>query len=332
MGHSDRSGLALGFVFFWGMRKKLYELVTFNMKVTTFPTDLQIKSHLPCFVSHTQENRLMTHSDYSIEKTAPPALLGHSTFGQGPEKVLVFHDWMGDSNNYSPVLPFLDPYSFTYVFADLRGYGQSLHLNGNYNAEEGARDAFELADHLGWDRFHLIGHSMSGMIVQRMALDDWHSGNRKLKSLIGITPVSANGYPADDDTKAFLWSIIQKREESEIGFSLLTGQRLLASWSRMKTVRHLETSSKEAMEGYYTMWLEYDFSEELKSAKVEIPILVIGGRQDLPGFQEPHLQSTFGTWYPNIEFCFITDAGHYPMQETPVYLATQLQKFISKHV
>ena len=274
----------------------------------------------------------MTHTDLSQVVTATPVVLGHSTFGQGPEKVLVFHDWMGDSKNYDPVLPFLDPYNFTYVFADLRGYGQSLHQNGTYTAAESAKDAFELATYLGWDQFHLVGHSMSGMIVQRMALDDWQSGARKLKSLTGITPVSANGYPADNDTKAFLWGLIQKREGSELGFSMLTGQRLLDSWSRLKTLRHLETSSQEAMEGYYHMWLEEDFSEDLKSAHVETPILVIGGRQDLPGFLQPHLESTFGNWYPNVEFCYITDAGHYPMQETPVYLATKLQEFITKHV
>ncbi|MFK7844101.1 MAG: alpha/beta fold hydrolase [Rhodothermales bacterium] len=274
----------------------------------------------------------MTNPDLPQEVAAAPVMLGHSTFGQGPEKVLVFHDWMGDAKNYDPLLPFLDPYSFTYVFADLRGYGQSLHLNGKYTAEESAGDAFELATHLGWHQFHIVGHSMSGMVVQRMALDDWHSANRRLKSITGITPVSANGYPADEDTKAFLWGLIQKREASEMGFSMLTGQRLLDSWSRLKTVRHLETSSKEAMEGYFNMWLAQDFSEELAGAHVETPLLVIGGRQDLPGFQQTHLESTFGQWYSNVEFCYITDAGHYPMQETPVYLATQLQKFLSKHV
>ena len=274
----------------------------------------------------------MAHSDASLDMITPPVLLGHRTFGQGSEKVLVFHDWMGDSQNYDPMLPFLDPYNFTYVFADLRGYGQSLHQNGEYTAEESTRDAFELVSFLGWDRFHLVGHSMSGMIVQRMALEDWKSGAHKLKSLTGITPVSANGYPADDETKAFLWGLIQKREASELGFRMLTGERLLDSWSRLKTLRHLETSSKEAMEGYFHMWVEEDFSRELKKSHVETPVLVIGGKQDLPGFQQTHLESTFGQWYPNIEFCYITDAGHYPMQETPVYLTTKIQSFISKHV
>lgn len=62
-------------------------------------------------------------------------------------------------------------------------------------------------------------------------------------------------------------------------------------------------------------------------AHIDTPLLVIGGRQDLPGFQEPHLRQTFGEWYPNVDFAFVTDAGHYPMQEAPVYLAALIERF-----
>jgi len=41
--------------------------------------------------------------------------LGHSVYGQGPEKVLVLHDWMGDSANYEPMIPYLDPSVHTYA-------------------------------------------------------------------------------------------------------------------------------------------------------------------------------------------------------------------------
>lgn len=61
------------------------------------------------------------------------------------------------------------------------------------------------------------------------------------------------------------------------------------------------------------------------------PIRVIGGRQDLPGFQETYYSQTLAVWYPNVEFRYITDAGHYPMQETPVYLATLIQEFLEAH-
>ncbi|KAF0172918.1 MAG: alpha/beta hydrolase [Limisphaerales bacterium] len=255
-------------------------------------------------------------------------ILGHGHFGHGAEKVLVFHDWMGDAANYEPLLPYLDPNAFTYVFADVRGYGKSRHLTGDYSAGEVAADGFRLADKLGWQHFHLIGHSMTGMAVQRMALDDWTSGARRLKRVVAITPVAANGYPADEGTKQFLWNLIHERNLSEQGFSLLTGQRLSPTWSRFKTNRHFQTSTEEALKGYYRMWLESDFSQEVRQAGVGTPFQVIGGRQDLPGFQEEHLRKTFGAWYASVQFAFITDAGHYPMHETPVYLASLIEQFL----
>jgi pimeloyl-ACP methyl ester carboxylesterase len=255
-------------------------------------------------------------------------VLGHGVYGQGREKVLVLHDWMGDSANYLPLVPYLDFESYTYAFADVRGYGKSLQLTGAYTADEIARDAFALADSLEWTRFHAVGHSMTGMAVQRMALEDATSGSKRLKSIVAITPVAANGYPADEATKRFLWELIHERGLSEQGFSLLTGQRLTPAWGRAKTERHLRTSSAAALRAYYRMWLETDFSQDVRDARVATPMLVIGGRQDLPGFQEDHLRKTFGAWYPNVEFAFIAESGHYPMQETPVYLASLIERFL----
>jgi pimeloyl-ACP methyl ester carboxylesterase len=172
---------------------------------------------------------------------------------------------------------------------------------------------------------------MTGMVVQRMALDDWTSKTMRLKSVIALTPVAADGYPADSATKQFLWDLIGDRDLSEQGFSLLTGRRLSSAWTRAKTNRHLQTSAPAALEGYYRMWLQTDFSEEVRKANIKTPFLVIGGRQDLPGFQEPHLRKTFGEWYAYVDFAFVTDAGHYPMHETPVYLATLIERFLDVH-
>lgn len=259
----------------------------------------------------------------------PDPILGYNSYGQGGEKVLVLHDWMGDSSNYEQIISYLDPVTYTYVFADIRGYGKSRHLVGEYSVDEVSADVIRLADKLNWQRFHVIGHSMTGMVVQRLAVDDWLSGKARLKSVVAITPVSADGYPADEATKQFLWDLIHQRDLSEVGFQLLTGQRLLPAWGRNKTNRHFQTSEAEAVKSYYRMWLETDFSDEVRRAQVKTPMLIIGGRQDLPGFKEDHLRKTFGAWYPNTTFAFITDAGHYPMQETPVYLATVIQDFIA---
>jgi len=262
--------------------------------------------------------------------TASPEnpMLGYTTYGNGPEKVIVLHDWMGDAANYEMLLPYLDANTFTWVFPDVRGYGRSLQLKGKYTVTEISADVFRLAKNLGWERFHVVGHSMNGMTVQRMLLDDWTSGRKLLKSAVAITPVTADGYPADEGTKKFLWDAIHNRNISEQAFAGLTGKRLLSAWGRIKTTRNLATSTKEAMQGYYTMWLETDFSEELILAKVKTPLRVIGGRQDLPGFQEAKYNKSFSVWFPTVDMKYITDSGHYPMHETPVLLATLMEEFI----
>jgi len=264
-------------------------------------------------------------------KSSSTSILGHKMYGTGSENVLLLHHWMGDAASYDPLIPYLNPDRYTYVFADVRGYGTSQHLSGAYSVDEVAADAFRLAESLGWTEFHVIGHSMSGMVMQRMIVDDWICGGKRIKSAVGITPVSADGYPGDEGTRKFLWDLIHDRARSEQGLSMLTGQRLTPVWARERATRHLRTSTKEAVQGYYRMWLDTDFSEEVCKAKVGIPLLVIGGRQDLPGFQEAHLKKTVGVWFPNVEFTFITDAGHFPMEETPVYLASLIERFLDAH-
>lgn len=85
------------------------------------------------------------------------------------------------------------------------------------------------------------------------------------------------------------------------------------------------------MQGYYRMWIDGDFSAEAAAVKPGTPLRVIGGRNDLPGFDETHYRATFGAWYPNVNFEFISDAGHFPMYETPVYLAALIEAHLNAH-
>ncbi len=199
--------------------------------------------------------------------------------------------------------------------------------------QQASKDAFALADLLGWRRFHIVGHSMTGMVVQWMALKDWEmpARNQRLKSIVAITPVSADGYPATAEDEAFFNAVIFNQDMSRKAFAGLTGARLSPRWGQVKTRRHLETGSREALADYLKMWSQSDISREIAGAQIQTPLLVIGGRQDLPGFQEDHLQKTFGRWYPNVTFRYITDAGHYPMQETPVYLTSIIEGFLVKN-
>lgn len=70
---------------------------------------------------------------------------------------------------------------------------------------------------------------------------------------------------------------------------------------------------------------EYIFA----AAKIETPVRVIGGRNDLPGFQEAHYDETLAKWLVNVDFAYIDNAGHCPLQETPVLLATLVEAHLT---
>lgn len=251
-------------------------------------------------------------------------VLAHEIHGSGTEKVLVLHNWMDDRHSFDAARPWLDTDSFTYVFADVRGYGGSKGLKGAYSSDEIAGDTLRLADSLGWDRFHLVGHSMNGMAGFKTLLRDWQ-GARRIKSFVAVTPATPDGYPASDDDRAFLLAAIDQPDMTALAFGALTGGRLSQRWSVEKATHALAAADPAAMRGYAEMWLDEDFSAALRAAEVGTPVLVIGGRNDLPGFQQAHYEATIAQWLTDIRFHYIDDSGHFPMNETPVLFATVVE-------
>lgn len=265
--------------------------------------------------------------------TATSDVLSHITYGTGPQRVVVLHDWTGSLATYQSMLPYLDTEQFTYAFANLRGYGNSQSFGGPYTSTQSAADAFALADALEWRRFHLIGHSFSGKIVQRAALDDaQHSqSERRIQSVTAITPISADGYPATEEDRQFFASIPGNLDVTTEAFIALTGGRLSKQWARSMARRNLQTADPEAMRAYLqNLMLGDDFSSEAARVGLQTPMLVVAGRHDLPGVSEAHLNETFGAWYPNAELFTIESAGHYPMIETPVLLASTVESFLER--
>lgn len=257
-------------------------------------------------------------------------IIAHSIYGNGPEKVIALHSWMGDSTSFDEAKKYWNTDAFTYAFVDLRGYGNSRKIAGDYSAAEASSDVFALADALGWRSFHVIGHSMSGMIAQRIALDDKAPGLGRVRSVVAVCPVTADCYPADEATRDFLKAAIHNQELSEQLVGGLTGQRLLSSWAKQTVSAHIATSTPEAMHGYYRMWVLDSFGDEAAAAGLNTPMLIISGKNDLPGFQQEHYLKTIASWYSDVELLEITDSGHFPMHETPGYFATVVENFLTR--
>jgi 3-oxoadipate enol-lactonase len=252
-------------------------------------------------------------------------LLGHTLHGQGPEKVIVYNDWMGDCSSWTPVLPYLDVERFTYALTDLRGYGRSIHLGGEYTETEAAADTRELMNQLGWARVHLVGFSMTGMVVERLAIDV----PERIKSVVAIAAVSAAGFKMAEELRQLAIDSITNDERAMELLDIAFGNRLSRQWKQFKFRASRQTRTPEAARGYLDMFTLHDFSSQ--AGRIIVPFLVICGKYDLPNEQIEAQRKMFTPWHDNIEFAEI-ESGHYPMEETPVVVQTLMDGFLSKHM
>lgn len=249
--------------------------------------------------------------------------VGYEAMGIGRHHVLALHGWFGDHATFAPMKDALSLDEFTYVCMDYRGYGKSKSLKGDYSLKEIARDALELADSLEWDTFSLIGHSMGGTAMQRVLAD----APSRIRKLVGIAPVPATGVPFDDQTWGFFQSGVDSLDSRRGILDFSTGGRLSKSWlDRM--ARHSEaTSTREAFAGYLQAWAKTDFSGEIKGKPQAVKVIV--GDHD-PSLTPDVMTATYLAFYPNAELEVIANAGHYPIDETPVALATSIEAFLRR--
>lgn len=98
------------------------------------------------------------------EVTALP--LPHRRTGAGETLVLV-HGYLGGSQQWAAEIDHLRQ-SFDVIAVDLAGYGEARGRVAPTEMAEHARAVLATLDALGVGRFHLLGHSMGGMIVQEI--------------------------------------------------------------------------------------------------------------------------------------------------------------------
>jgi len=249
-------------------------------------------------------------------------MIGYTTQGTGPNGVIVLHDWMSTHEGFAAVRSYLDGERFTYVFADHRGYGRSRDLGGPFTVERAANDVLELADALGWERFHLVAHSMSGMVGQRLSID----APARLQTVVLVTPVTAAGMPLDNDgQRLFEGAVVDDDAWIEVA-KAVTGGRLGPAFYASKLAAHRAAVDPEAFAGFLNMWCNTDFSAEMRD--LATPALVIAGQHDFPAFSPQVYESSIGGWYTDATIELVANAGHYPMSETPPYFAKLVEDFI----
>jgi pimeloyl-ACP methyl ester carboxylesterase len=246
------------------------------------------------------------------------------SIGSGDRHVLAVHGWFGSARGWGSLPDFLNRSTYTYAFMDLRGYGGRQEVAGEFTMEEAAADAIALAGELGWDRFSVIGHSMGAKVAHQMLLQ----APDRVDKLVGLNPVPANAVPMDERGWELFSGAAANAGNRAAIIDFTTGSKLTATFVN-HVVRHsLENSNQAAFAAYLQAWAKTDFSGKAQP-DTSTPVKVIVGVND-PALSADVMEQTWLVCFPEAEMTILPDAGHYPMFESPVSLATSIEEFLGR--
>jgi len=279
---------------------------------------------------------------------AASVLLSFSVYGpEDGEPLMLVHGFPDDRTTWDAMIPDLAK-DHRVVVPDLRGYGESPAPEDGYDIDDIGGDLVHLADHLGWDTFHLVGHDWGAATGWWVAM---HHGDR-LRTLTVLDV----GHPMAWE-QFWAASAEQRRVRRPFRAFVVPGAAgFLASvaakqpdrlW-RANTIRpgavsdeaiaHLQetfaTAEDWASPLRYYKQLYRPFATRFATMKdvpkVTVPTLVLWGRHD--GFVLAEGAPLSCGWVAaRCETTVFEEAGHWPQWDVPELILERWRTFQSAH-
>jgi pimeloyl-ACP methyl ester carboxylesterase len=255
--------------------------------------------------------------------------------GAGGRPLLLVHRFTGAKEDFADWWDELAERGWHVVAPDLRGHGASDHprRSDDYSLDTFEADLLALVDELGWDHFVLLGHSLGGMIAQvltihhpervdALVLMDTVAYARPLQGRRGARTVVVNLVTRVFGTKAIVRSLRKPPPGSPESVKRLYAERP----GYGESVERMALASSPVMMRTITADLgrRGDRIPELRS--LEMPVLVIVGEHDMPGFVAE--SQRVADAIPRAELTVLADAAHSPQFETPDAWWTTLSRFL----
>jgi len=210
---------------------------------------------------------------------AGPARLQYFEQGNGPDTLVLVHGYASSAAIWRYTLENLSEDRFRVIVLNNRGAGDSDRSSSDgpfneedYSVETFADDLFNATEALGLEGYTLVGHSMGGATVTRLALEhqDW------IKGLVLMNPAPLMGRVLPDGWEKELRESLQAPEPpaGDMGFNAAHvtedfKQAVMADISRNPVERFI---------GGRRSMAELQLRDRLDEIKV--PTLVIGGDRD----------------------------------------------------
>lgn len=249
------------------------------------------------------------------------AALPHRRAGAGRPLVLV-HGYLGGSGQWEAELAAWSP-GLDVIAVDLAGYGDAHERPAPAQMAEHARAVLATLDGLGVDRFHLLGHSMGGMVVQEMA----RLAPQRLLRLVLYATGPLGSIPGRFETMA------RSRERiAEDGLER-TARRICASWllrreadPACEALARLATQASEqaAVAG---LWAMERWDGRAHLATITAPTLVVWGEHDR-SYGWPQVEQLW-RGIPGAALAVLPACAHALHLERPALFHTLVSEFLA---
>jgi pimeloyl-ACP methyl ester carboxylesterase len=251
---------------------------------------------------------------YDVDGDGPPLLLIH---GLGYER----HGWGG--------LPELLARRFSVIRFDNRGVGESDVPPGPYSPHAMAEDAVSVMRAAGFERAHVLGTSLGGMVAQELALSFPERVDRLV--LASTQPAGADAIPLPQRTMDAFARFPTMEPEAGLRMMLENSLGDFAVENRpdlLEEVFAYRLAYPPPLAGWQAQAaanLGWDVRERL--AELTMPVLVVTGTGD--NVVDPAGSTLLAERIPGARLVEFEHGGHLFFWEQPEALAAVLEEFLA---
>ena len=242
--------------------------------------------------------------------------------GQGPLLVLL-HGIGSNARSWAHQLQGLaDEYDV--VAWDMRGYGSSSDPEGPYTMADVAADLAGLIDHLGYEKAHIGGLSMGGVIAQEF----YRHYPQRVRSLILADTNAGQGALDEEERQRRLDQRLAGAAEPS-GLARQRTPALLAPDASPEVVAEAESIMAEIHPEGYRMAAQAlaQTDERDLLPRIEVPTLIVWGECDTVATRAD--VEVLASNIRGAQFEVIPRAGHLSNQEKPEAFNDALRRFLA---
>jgi 3-oxoadipate enol-lactonase len=249
--------------------------------------------------------------------------LAFELLGDGPPLLLIQGLGYG-GRGWGPTLDLLAE-DFTVAAFDNRGFGASDVPAGPYSVGELAEDARAVLDAAGFERPHVVGASLGGMVAQELALA--HPERVEKLVLVSTTPGGLGAYPMPAQTVSLMLEAptmppdvaVRRFVENALGDG--------APEELVERIVAYRKANPPDLGGWQSQAAAGALHDALdRVGQITAPTLVIHGTEDV--VVDPRNADLLADRIPGARLELLPGSGHLPFWQEPERLARLIKEFL----